>query len=203
MPSKKLMLSWWFFNVTLLAAGTVTLALSIVWRQPDLLMNMILPHMDLTGAYIRRVDDAIPTLTIVCCHGPVGLALAVFFLVTWMFSIGAVIQKNHVTGGLVLLNWLLIANMVYLTVAGTFIWFFTLRLRANFHTIFSEQTPSTKIAIQDMVSRRFITLCGLPPPDDFSSSSSVAVTSTERILWRWAEHSVPIPPLSHRRNLSV
>lgn len=54
MPSKKLMLSWWFFNVTLLAAGTVAIALSIVWRQPDVLMNMILPSMDLTGAFIRR-----------------------------------------------------------------------------------------------------------------------------------------------------
>ena len=48
------MLSWWLFNVTLLAAGTVSLALSIVWRQPDLLLNMILPHMDLTGASIRH-----------------------------------------------------------------------------------------------------------------------------------------------------
>ena len=43
------MLSWWSLNVALLATGTVTLALSIVWRQPDLLLNMILPKMDLTG----------------------------------------------------------------------------------------------------------------------------------------------------------
>jgi len=122
------MLSWWFFNVTLLAAGTVTLALSIVWRQPDILMNMILPNTDLT----------------------VGLVLGVCFLVTWAISFGVVIQKNHVTGGLVFLNWLLIGNMVYLTVAGTFIWFFTLRERDNFREIWSEQTPSTRIAIQDM-----------------------------------------------------
>jgi hypothetical protein len=128
MPSQKLMLSWWFFNVTLLAAGAVSLALSIVWRQTDILMNMILPDMDLT----------------------VGLVLGLFFLVTWVVSVGAVIQKNHITGGLVLLNWLLIADMVFLTVAGTVIWFFTLRLRDNFHEVWSEQTPSTRIAIQDM-----------------------------------------------------
>jgi len=128
MPSKKLMFSWWFFNLALLAAGTVTLALSIVLREPNILMDLVLPTMDLT----------------------VGLVLGICFLVTWAFSIGAVIQKNHITGGLVFLNWLLIANMVYLTVAGTFIWFFTLRLRENFHTIWSEQTPSTRIAIQDM-----------------------------------------------------
>jgi len=122
------MLSWWVFNITLLAAGTVTIALSIVWRQPDVLMNMILPKMDLT----------------------VGLVLGLSFLVTWAFSIGAVIQRNHITGGLALLNWLLIANMAYLNVAGTFIWFFTLRLRDNLRTVWSEQTPDTRIAIQDM-----------------------------------------------------
>jgi hypothetical protein len=127
------MFSWWFFNLTLLAAGTVTIALSIAWRQPDILMNMILPTMDLT----------------------VGLVLGIIFLVTWAFSIGAVIQKNHITGGLVLLNWLLIADMAYLTVAGTVIWFFTLRLQNSFHTIWSEQTPSTRIVIQD-----FFKCCG-------------------------------------------
>jgi len=122
------MLSWWFFNVTLLAAGTVAIALSIVWRQPDVLMNMILPSMDLT----------------------VGLVLGVCFLVTWAVSVGTVIQRNHVTGGLVFLNWLLISNMVYLTIAGTYIWFFTLRERDNFRAVWSEQTSSTRIAIQDM-----------------------------------------------------
>jgi hypothetical protein len=62
-----------------------------------------------------------------------------------------VIQKNHVTGGLFLLNWILIVDMAYLTAAGTVIWFFTLRIRANFHKIWSEQTPTTRIEIQDMV----------------------------------------------------
>jgi len=122
------MFSWWFLNATLLAAGIVTLALSIVWRQADILMNLVLPGMDLT----------------------VGLVLAVFFLVTWAFSIGAVIQRDHITSGLVFLNWLLIVAMVYLTAAGSVIWFFTLRLRNNFHTRWSQQTPSTRIAIQDM-----------------------------------------------------
>ncbi|KAF9792231.1 tetraspanin Pls1 family [Thelephora terrestris] len=128
MPSQKLMLSWWLLNVTLLAAGIVTLALSIVWRQPDILMNLVLPDMDLT----------------------VGLVLGAFFLVTWAFSIGAVIQKNHITIGLALLNWILIVAMLYLTAAGSVIWFFTLRIRNNFHTRWSQQTPSTRIAIQDM-----------------------------------------------------
>lgn len=56
------MISWWFFNLTLLATGTVTLALSIVWRQPDLLLNMILPKMDLTGTSTVTVDMGFPRL---------------------------------------------------------------------------------------------------------------------------------------------
>lgn len=122
------MLSWWFLNVTLLAAGIITLVLSIVWRDAGILMKLVLPSMDLT----------------------VGLVLGAFFLVTWAFSIGAVIQRNHVTGGLIMLNWMLIVAILYLTAAGTVIWFFTLRLRNEFHTRWGEQTPDTRIAIQDM-----------------------------------------------------
>ena len=96
-------------------------------------------------------DNGIPTLTVVCCYGPVGLVLGLLFLVTWVVSVGAVIQKNHITGGLVLLNWMLIADMLYLTGAGTVIWFFTLRMRNSFHKIWSHQSPGTRIAIQDMV----------------------------------------------------
>jgi hypothetical protein len=40
---------WAFFDFTLLAAGAVSLALSIVWRKFDLLLNMVLSQADLTG----------------------------------------------------------------------------------------------------------------------------------------------------------
>jgi hypothetical protein len=40
---------WAALNFGLLAAGTVTLALSIVWRRPNILMNMVLSDADLTG----------------------------------------------------------------------------------------------------------------------------------------------------------
>lgn len=48
---------WWFFNFTLLAAGAVSLALSIVWRRPDLLMNLVLNEMDL-----KRTLSALPLI---------------------------------------------------------------------------------------------------------------------------------------------
>lgn len=70
------------------------------------------------------------------------------------------------------LNWLLIVAMLYLTAAGSVIWFFTLRLRNNFHTRWAQQTPITRIAIQDMVSR-------YPPCMAFSSISLFTV----HVLW--------------------
>jgi len=40
---------WAALDVLLLVAGVVALALSIVWRAPNLLMNMVLSSADLTG----------------------------------------------------------------------------------------------------------------------------------------------------------
>lgn len=42
---------WAFFDFTLLAAGAVCIALSIVWRETNVLMNMVLSNADLTGGY--------------------------------------------------------------------------------------------------------------------------------------------------------
>jgi len=50
MVSKVLMGVWAAVDVLLLAAGVVALALSIVWRAPNILMNMVLSSADLTGA---------------------------------------------------------------------------------------------------------------------------------------------------------
>lgn len=50
MVSKVLMGVWSALDVLLLAAGVVALALSIVWRAPNILMNMVLSSADLTGA---------------------------------------------------------------------------------------------------------------------------------------------------------
>jgi hypothetical protein len=42
---------WAFFDLMLLAAGAVSIALSIVWQEPNLLMNMVLSKADLTGKF--------------------------------------------------------------------------------------------------------------------------------------------------------
>ena len=49
MPSKKLMGCWAFVDLWLLAAGILTLVMSIVWRMPNLMLNFTLSNAHLTG----------------------------------------------------------------------------------------------------------------------------------------------------------
>jgi len=118
---------WAFLDFCLLAAGVVSLSLSIVWRSPDVMMEMVFSHADLTA----------------------GTVLGIFLLLTFAFSIGAIVQRNHITIGLVILNWILIIDAIIIVAIGSFIWFFTLRERDNFHKIYSEQSMSNRIEIQE------------------------------------------------------
>lgn len=121
---------WAFFDVALLAAGAVSLALSIAWRASNLLLNMVLSDADLTA----------------------GMVLGIAMLITFAISIGAIVQRNHITIGLVILNWTLILDMLGIVVIGTFVWFYTLRERSNFRTVFSQQSTPNQIAIQDKLN---------------------------------------------------
>jgi len=111
----------------LLVAGALTLALSFVWRAPNLLLNLVI-----TKGYLTE-----------------GLVLGVVLLATWALSVGAIIQPTHVTRPLVVLNWMLIVDAIVILVVGTDIWFYTLQERANYHAVFAAQTPATIIALQD------------------------------------------------------
>jgi hypothetical protein len=129
MVSRKLMGVWVFIDFCLLVAAVVTIALSIVWRAPNLLMNMVFSSADLTT----------------------GLALGVALLITFAISISAIIQPNHVIIGLVILNWTLVVDALGIIVIGTFIWFYTLQERDNFQKIFLGLTADQRISIQDQL----------------------------------------------------
>lgn len=129
MVSKRLMGVWAFLDVCLLAAGVVSIVLSIVWRSPNLLMNMVFTTADLTT----------------------GLALGVALLITFAISISAIIQPNHVIVGLVILNWALVLDALGIVVIGTFIWFYTLQERANFQQVFLGLTTNQRISLQDQL----------------------------------------------------
>ncbi|KAF8644123.1 hypothetical protein AX16_008652 [Volvariella volvacea WC 439] len=127
MVSRKLMGVWAALDLCLLAAGAVAIALSIVWRAPNILMNMVLSDADLTA----------------------GLVLGVALLVTFAISIAGVVQQNHITIGLVVLNWALLIDAIGIIIIGTFVWFFTLRERANFYELWLAATPDVRRTLQD------------------------------------------------------
>lgn len=74
MVSRKLMGVWVGLDILLLAAGALTLALSIVWRAPNVLMNMVISKADLTGACLF------------------------FFLRTWLSEILCILFSRHCIG---------------------------------------------------------------------------------------------------------
>jgi hypothetical protein len=77
----------------------------------------------------------------------VGIALSATFLV----SLGAVVQRNHVTVGFVILNWFLIVDALLVTTVGTIIWFFSLRQRNEFQKNWTALPPADRITLQDEV----------------------------------------------------
>lgn len=127
MVSKKLIGIWGFLDVCLLAAGIISLVLSLVWRAPNLLMNMVLSKADLTA----------------------GTVLAILLLITFVISIGAIVQPNHVTGGLVMLNYALLVDAITIVVIGSFVWFFTLQERNNFYKLWLAASSETRLQLQD------------------------------------------------------
>ncbi|KAI0295508.1 tetraspanin Pls1 family [Russula brevipes] len=130
MPSKYLYGFYGLFTLMIAVFGIISIIFSFVWRRNDLLLNMTFSGSDLTA----------------------GLVMGIAFLITSFMAVGAVIQRNHVTIGLVILNWLLIADAVVVLVVGTFVWFYTLRERSEFHAVYAKLQPSQRITIQDEFS---------------------------------------------------
>jgi len=154
MVSRTLMASWAVLDFFLLAAGTVSVALSIVWRAPNLLMNMVLSNADLTA----------------------GTVLGVALLVTFGISIAAIIQRNHVTFPLIVLNYALLADAIGIVVVGTFVWFYTLRERANFYELWKLATRDERLFLQDKFK-----CCGYFNGTDFAEIGGSFCTSPEVI----------------------
>ncbi len=73
-------------------------------------------------------------------------------------AFGAIIQRNHVTIGLVILNWILISDAIIVLAVGSFVWVYTLRERAEYHVKYARLQPSQRIATQDMVSHNIVTV---------------------------------------------
>lgn len=139
MMSKHVMAFYGFVDLWLLAAGILSVVMSFVWRAPNLMLNFTISSSDLTA----------------------GLVLGIMLLVTFFISIFAIAQRNHVTSGLVFLNWVLIADAIAILVIGSFIWFWSVRQRANYFGVWKVQSLDTQRAIQDKFK-----CCGWMMPND-------------------------------------
>lgn len=118
------------FTLMTLAGGALAIAFSIVFGKHDLWFNMIFHKSELT----------------------MGLVLGIAMCLTAFLSVFAAVQRNHVTGGLVALNWMLIVDFIIVLVLGTRIWFFSLRQRAEFFNIYSALPNDTRLQIQNQFS---------------------------------------------------
>lgn len=121
------MASWAFIDFLLLGASGMSIALSIVWRAPSILMNMAISSEFLTA----------------------GMILGIMLGVTFFVSLGAVVQRNHVTIGFVILNWFLIVDAVAVLTVGSLIWFFSLRQRAEFQVKWTALPAADRLTLQD------------------------------------------------------
>jgi len=122
-----LMAVWGTVDFFLLAAGGVMIAFSILWRAPDAFRNLVMTEMDLT----------------------VGMVLGILYAVTFVVSVGAIVQRNHVTIGLVMLNWLLILDTAFTVVFASVLWFRTLQEEDNFEKVWIAAPAQTRLTLQD------------------------------------------------------
>ncbi|ETW85673.1 hypothetical protein HETIRDRAFT_407613 [Heterobasidion irregulare TC 32-1] len=142
-----------FFSFCLLLSSIIAIVFSQVWHKKSLLLNMVFSDADLTA----------------------GLVLGIALGVTWLLSVFAIVQRNHVTIGLVALNWCLILDSIAITVVGTFVWFYTLRQRAEFHTVWAGLPESSRITLQDQFS-----CCGYFNASDLIAIGGNFCTSQEK-----------------------
>lgn len=143
MVSRVLIGVWAAFDFLLLASGIVSIVLSIVWKATNVLENMVLSPTDLTA----------------------GTILGIALLVTFAISIGGIIQRNHVNTGLYILNYALLLDAFVVVIIGTFVWWFTLQERANFHQLWIAENISNRLVLQDKFH-----CCGY-----FNSTDAVAI----------------------------
>ena len=118
-----------------------------------MMLNMTFSNGDLNGTFCWLS----PTVFVLQWRpSSAGLAMGIAFLITTALSVAAIIQRNHVTIGLVLLNWVLISDAIIVLVVGTFVWFYTLRELAEYHVKYAQLQPSQRITVQDMVSHSIV-----------------------------------------------
>ncbi|EJD53241.1 hypothetical protein AURDEDRAFT_110940 [Auricularia subglabra TFB-10046 SS5] len=127
MVSKKLSAVWAFFAFCLLAVGGLTIALSIVWKMPNMLF-----HFVVRDGFLQA-----------------GLGLGISYVITFIIALVAIVQPNHVTSFLAGLNWVLLLEGLATMIIGTTIWLTTLKERLMYENKFNMAPADVRAGIQD------------------------------------------------------
>ena len=77
------------------------------------------------------------------------MVLGILYAVTFIISVGAIVQRNHVTIGLVMLNWLLILDTAFTVLFASVLWFRTLDEQVNFEKVWIAAPAQARLALQD------------------------------------------------------
>jgi len=118
---------WLALDGLLLISGLISIILPQAWRVPNVIMNMVFSNADLMA----------------------GTVLGIALIITFLISIVAIAQRNHVTLGFVILNYALLLDAMGIIIIGTFLWWYTLEERSNFHQLWLQASSATRIALQD------------------------------------------------------
>jgi len=119
---------WLALDALLLVSGLISVILPQILRASETtIMKLVLSNADLIAGTV------------------LGAALITSFLI----SIVAILQKNHVTLGFVVLNYALLLDATGIIVIGTFVWWYTLEERADYYKLWMQSSGATRIIIQD------------------------------------------------------
>lgn len=152
MVSKRLLACYAFVDAWLLAAGVLSIAMSIVWKAPNLMLNLTLSSSDLLGEFLLSpYPHRIPWTSSPPLFCIAGMILGIILLATFLVSIVAIVQPNHITIGLVILNWTLVVDGLAILVVGTYLWYFTLGIRTYYFHVYNAASADIRVQIQNEV----------------------------------------------------
>lgn len=170
MVSKQLLGVWAFFDFALLAFGAVAVAMSII---------------------IQGSDDPLIQITFIPAHLMAALILGVLLLVTFVISIGAIIQQAHILVPLIVLNWALVVDGIAVVVVGCMMWVATLAERSGFKDRFIGESSDFQIKIQDKLN-----CCGYMFPNETTQTISFGGTVCPNPAAALARNSSCVLPLT-------
>lgn len=77
--------------------------------------------------------------------------MGIMLVITWMISIGGILQQNHIVLGLHITNWALIVDAIAVLVIGGEVWVYTLEPTKNFLQQWTTASPQVVQSLQDTV----------------------------------------------------